>query len=119
MNKSEWVIVVLGFVIVILVGYIISTNHKLEAYEKISTLINQNDSVLDEELYKEAKSIEDCKVFALNSEKNFNRCFSLSNETFFGGVIMPQAYKDEIYNYCRLNNPTKFKVFAYCINQIK
>ncbi len=119
MNKSEWLIVVLGLVIVILVGYIISTNYKLDAYGKISTSIKQNDTLIDEELYKDAKSIEDCKVFALNSEKNFNRCFSLSNETFFSGVIMPQVEHYEIYNYCRSNNPTQFNVFAYCINQIK
>ena len=119
MNKSEWVIVFLGFVIVILIGYIISANHKLDVYEKISTSTTQNGTLIDEELYKEVKSIDDCKTFAINSERNFNRCFSLSNETFFSGVIMPQAYKDEILNYCRLNNPTQFNIFAYCINQIE
>ncbi len=119
MNKTEGVIVILGLVIAILIGYIISTNHKLDVYEKMSNLINQSGNIFDNELNRTAMKVSDCEALALKSEKNFERCLSLSKETFFSGIVIPEVYNYEMSNHCRLNNPTKFVIFASCLNYIE
>jgi hypothetical protein len=116
MNKNIFLII-LSSIIFLLIGVIyLLTISLLDLQSGLNTgkFKLEEEEALDEEIYDP----DDCRLWALDSQRKFEECVNATRESFPDEFVAIVS-QERVQQYCRLNNPSKVEVFTHCLTLIE